>query len=92
MKTESGADFLKRAVTPLLFLGILFLPIFGIYVYLGSGKPVSVGHFQLERRNDWQWNYQRTSVVAIEVSGPTRAGDVFCLGPFCAIHWRDLQK
>ena len=89
MKTESGADFFKRAVTPLLFLSILFLPIFGIYVYLGSGKPISVGHYQLQRRNDARWNYRRTSVIAVEASGSHRADDLFYFGPFCATYWRD---
>jgi hypothetical protein len=90
METGTTKDVPTRAVTLLRLLGVLCLLILGCSAYLGSARLVSVGQFQLESRNDGHWRYQKTKAVTFSASGSSlRTGDVYCIGPFRATHWRD---
>src|SRR5262245_10196921 len=90
MQTESDKSFAKRSMSPLLLLGLMCLIIVGVHTYLGWGRSISVGRFELNRRNDARWGYQSGKVAAFSPSGAIhRTGDSFSFGPFRVTHWRE---
>lgn len=93
MKKVAEERFTRRLVRLLLAVGLLCLLIIGFHTYLGLGKSVSVGHFELAKRNDTQWGYQRQKVAVFSgASGARlRMGDSFSIGPFQVIHWREWK-
>ena len=91
---ETGSDKVasKHLTTVALLLGTLLLFTAGSWVYVVSGRRISVGHLELARRSGSQWSYQKVKAVAFSSSGKTlRTGDSYCLGPFRVTHWRDWR-
>ena len=92
MKNESGQFLLKRLVNAALLLGTLCLLPVGFYVYLGYGRLISHGNFEVKLRDDSQWSYQKANAVGFSASGVIlRTGETHCIGPFRITHWRDWR-
>jgi hypothetical protein len=89
VQTESDKIVPKHLVILLPLLGTLCLLALAFYLYLGAGRRISVGHFELERAGG-QWSWQTSRVVAFSPSGSTLC-DFYCLGPFRVTHCRDLR-
>ena len=90
METAADKVVSKHLTTAALLLGTLLLLAVGISVYVGSGRRISIGHLEFERRSGSQWGYQRVKAAAFSSSGNTlHTGDSYCLGPFRLTHWRD---
>ena len=87
---DSAEVLRKRALILVVLLGLLCLFTGGLYVYLGSARAVSIGHFELERRPDTKWSYWKGEVAARSPSGTNiHTGDVLYIGTFSVTRWRN---
>jgi hypothetical protein len=89
MHLESDDVFRRRVLILVLLLGLFCFVTVGLHIYLSSGRLLSVGHFQCERRHDSRWSYQKAEGAGFAISGDTiRTGDTYSLGPFRLTHWK----
>ena len=87
MTPKSNNVFLSRWLELLLLAMLCLLP-FGLFVYVCSGRPVSVGHFELKRRDDGLWSYRNGKAVSFSAFGATlQTGQTYSIGPLRITHW-----
>lgn len=87
MRSKSNEPLLGRVIASILLLLLCLLPI-GLFICLSSGKPISVGAFELSRRVDGQWSYRGGKAATFSASGTSlQTGQSYSFGPFRITHW-----
>ena len=73
----------------ILMLIVPCLVLIGFFAYVSSGRSVSVGQFELRRRDDGLWSYKSGKAASFSAAGTTlQTGEAYCIGPFRITHWR----
>ena len=70
------------------FMLVLCIVALGFLACLDSAKPIVVGRFELNRRDDGLWSYREGKSIAFSASGKTlQTGQSYSLGPLQITRW-----
>ena len=87
MTPKSNKAFFSRWIEILLWVVPCVL-LAGFFAYVSSGKSVSVGQFDLRRRDDGLWSYRNGRAASFSANGAHfQSGETYCIGPFRITRW-----
>jgi hypothetical protein len=77
-----------RFLLPTGFILVVCIVAVGLLACVHSVKPIVVGRFELNRRDDGLWSYREGGAIAFSASGKTlQTGQSYSFGPFRVTRW-----